>query len=51
MSLPLKMLLVEDDWSVRSAVRDYLARHDMHVLEADCLETALEVASTGVIRK
>jgi two-component system invasion response regulator UvrY len=43
---PLTILLVEDDWSVRSAVRDYLTKRDMAVYEADCLETALAVADT-----
>lgn len=46
MSLPLKVLLVEDDWSVRSAVRDYLTKRSVAVSEADCLETALSVADT-----
>jgi len=41
----LSVLLAEDDWSVRSAVRDYLARHDMVVYEADCLEAALAEAA------
>ena len=44
MSQALKVLLVEDDWSVRSAVRDHLVRHGMVVAEADCLEAALMVA-------
>jgi len=41
MHQPLKVLLVEDDWSVRNAVRDYLVKHKMPVFEANCLETAL----------
>jgi DNA-binding NarL/FixJ family response regulator len=45
-SEPLTILLVEDDWSVRSAVRDYLAKRDMTVYEADCLEAALAVPDT-----
>lgn len=45
MNHPLRILLVEDDWSVRQAVRDYLIRHEMMVAEADCLEAALAVAS------
>ncbi len=44
MSQQLKVLLVEDDWSVRSAVRDYLIKRDMAVSEADCLEAALSAA-------
>lgn len=44
MHLPLKVLLVEDDWTVRSAVKDYLSRRQMEVMEADCAETALRVA-------
>ncbi len=44
MHQPLKVLLVEDDWSVRNAVRDYLIKHKMSVFEADCLETALTEA-------
>ncbi|MBU0492916.1 MAG: response regulator transcription factor [Chloroflexi bacterium] len=43
-SPPLKVLLVEDDWSVRSAVRDYLVRRSAAVCEADNQETALAVA-------
>lgn len=46
MSEPLTILLVEDDWSVRSAVRDYLIKREMAVYEADCLETALAVTDT-----
>ena len=42
----LKVLLVEDDWSVRSAVHDYLVRQEMAVCEADCLEAALAAAET-----
>lgn len=45
-SEPLTILLVEDDWSVRSAVRDYLAKHGMAVHEADCRAEALTLAST-----
>lgn len=40
----LKVLLVEDDWTVRSAVYDYLSRREMEVREADCAEAALQVA-------
>jgi DNA-binding NarL/FixJ family response regulator len=40
----LRVLLVEDDWTVRSAVHDYLSRRQMEVAEADCAETALRVA-------
>ncbi len=47
MPQPLQILLVEDDWSVRSAVRDYLARHDMVVCEADSLEAALAAAAAN----
>lgn len=43
---PLTILLVEDDWSVRNALRDYLAKRDMAVYEADCLEAALAVPDT-----
>jgi two-component system response regulator DevR len=42
----LKVLLIEDDWSVRSAVRDYLIKRGMSVFEANCLEDALAVAGT-----
>jgi two-component system invasion response regulator UvrY len=45
-SEPLTILLVEDDWSVRSAVRDYLAKREMAVYEADCMEAALAVTDT-----
>jgi len=44
MHQPLNVLLVEDDWSVRNAVRDYLVKHKMSVFEANCLETALTEA-------
>ena len=44
MGSTLKVLVVEDDWSVRSAVRDYLTKRALDVAEADCLETALRVA-------
>ncbi len=47
MDHPLTVLLVEDDWSVRSAVRDYLTRREMVVCEADCLATALAVAEAA----
>lgn len=45
---PIKVLLVDDDWSVRSAVCEYLTRHEMVVCEAECAETALAV---GVIEQ
>ncbi|MCP4540833.1 MAG: response regulator transcription factor [Chloroflexi bacterium] len=47
MNQKLKVLLIEDDWSVRNAVRDYLAKRQMVVFEADCLEAALAVADTA----
>lgn len=43
MDAPIKVLLVDDDWSVRSAVRDYLLRRDFVVSEADCVESAFTV--------
>ncbi len=46
MHQPLTVLLVEDDWSVRSAVRDYLIKRHMMVLEADCMAIALSIADT-----
>ncbi len=46
MHQPLTVLLIEDDWSVRSAVRDYLIKRQMTVLEANCLESALAMADT-----
>ncbi len=46
MAGPIKVLLVDDDWSVRSAVRDYLTRREMMVCEADCAATALTVGIT-----
>ena len=42
----LTVLLIEDDWSVRSAVRDYLTKRRMAVLEADCLASALSIVDT-----
>jgi DNA-binding NarL/FixJ family response regulator len=44
MSQPIKVLLVEDDWAVRNAVRDYLVRHGLTVCEADSQQTALAQA-------
>ncbi len=41
---PLRVLLIEDDWTVRSAVAGYLSRRQMEIAEADCAEQALEVA-------
>lgn len=46
MDAPIKVLLVDDDWSVRSAVREYLLRRDFVVNEADCVETALAMGAT-----
>mgnify|MGYP001040951917 FL=1 len=43
MDAPLKVLLVEDDWMVRSAVQQYLAGHGLQVSEADSLESSLQV--------
>lgn len=43
----LRVLLVEDDWSVRNAVRDYLVKRDMAVFESSCLEAALNIAETA----
>jgi len=40
----LRVLLVEDDWSVRNAVRDYLVKRDMVVFESNCLDAALATA-------
>jgi DNA-binding NarL/FixJ family response regulator len=40
----IKVLLVEDDWAVRNAVRDYLVRHGLTVCEADSQQTALATA-------
>lgn len=45
MTIPTKVLLVDDDWSVRSAVREYLTRRGMSVSEADCVVTALAVGA------
>lgn len=41
---PLKILMVEDDWSVRSAVKDYLSKHEFVVAEAASCESALITA-------
>ena len=46
MASVLKVLLVEDDWTVRSAVREYLAAHHMELAEADSLEASLRVVET-----
>jgi DNA-binding NarL/FixJ family response regulator len=48
MNAPITVLLVDDDWSVRTAVRDYLLRRDFCVLEADCMESAL---ATGIAQQ
>jgi DNA-binding NarL/FixJ family response regulator len=42
----LKVLLVEDDWSVRSAVREYLLKHEFSVAEAASAESAVERAAS-----
>ncbi len=44
----LKILVVEDDWAVRSAVRDFLSKQMMIVAEADCMESALAIAKNFV---
>jgi DNA-binding NarL/FixJ family response regulator len=44
MAGPIKVLLVDDDWSVREALRQYLSRHGIIVCEADCAETAVAVS-------
>lgn len=44
MTTALKILLVEDDWSVRLAVKDYLTRHQFVVAEAASSESALLTA-------
>lgn len=38
---PLNVLLVEDDWAERSAVRSFLDRHQMQVVEAGSYQSAL----------
>jgi len=48
MAGPIKVLLVDDDWSVREALRQYLSRHGIIVCEADCAETAVAV---GVVEQ
>lgn len=45
MPTSLKVLLIEDDWSVRSAVKEYLVKRDFIVAEAASQETALSVAA------
>jgi len=44
----LKILLVEDDWTVRGAVRDFLSKRAMNVAEASCMEEALAVAEVFI---
>ena len=44
MDTPLKVLLVEDDWTVRRAVHEYLSGHGMELAEADSLEASLQTA-------
>jgi len=44
MPSPLKVLLVEDDWTVRSAVAEYLAGHGMQLAEGDSLEAGIQAA-------
>ena len=44
MPSPLKVLLVEDDWTVRSAVAEYLAGHSMLLAEGDSLEAGIQAA-------
>ena len=43
MDVPLKVLLIEDDWTVRSAVHQYLSERGLEVAEADSLESSLKV--------
>jgi len=45
MPTPMKILLVEDDWSVRSAVKDYLAKQGYVVAESASCESALITAA------
>ncbi len=40
----LDILLIEDDWSVRSAVGSYLRQRGFQVMEADSLDMALEAS-------
>jgi DNA-binding NarL/FixJ family response regulator len=42
---PLKVLLVEDDWSVRSAVKEYLTKYGYHVAEAASRTSAVACVS------
>jgi len=44
MDMPLKVLLVEDDWTVRRAVHEYLSGYGMELAEADSLEASLQIA-------
>lgn len=44
MTSALKVLLIEDDWTVRSAVNQYLSGHGMDLAEADSMELSLTVA-------
>ena len=45
---PLRILLVEDDWSVRRAVNEYLTNHNMVMAEADSLEETLQIIETFI---
>lgn len=45
MARPIKVLLVDDDWSVRGAVCDYLTRHEMTVTQADSVAAALTMGA------
>jgi DNA-binding NarL/FixJ family response regulator len=43
MDTSLKVLLIEDDWMVRSAVHQYLSGRGLEVAEADSLESSQQV--------
>jgi DNA-binding NarL/FixJ family response regulator len=47
MSSTLRILLLEDHWSVSETISHYLAKHSMAVESVDCLEAALVVAAAN----
>ncbi len=46
MTHPLQVLLVEDDWTVRTTLRDFLSKRNMQVTIAASLEEVIKTTSS-----